>query len=62
MELEGLKRCKAQLDSNNIKLEEITTDRHTQVDKYIGDNWDVNHTFDTWHISKSECMEAMLVR
>jgi len=54
MELEGLKRCKADMEQSNIEVEEITTDRHVQINKYIADNWTVKHSFDLWHIAKSE--------
>ena len=56
MELEGLKRCQADLKDSGVVVEELTTDRHTQIDKYVKDNRDIRHTFDIWHIAKSELL------
>ena len=55
MELEGLKRCKKSMDERNLKVSELTTDRHTSVVKYLAQKWgEVRHFFDTWHIAKSK--------
>ena len=53
MELEGLKRSRAALDDANIRVGELTTDRHTQIKKYVENEWsEVQHYFDIWHIAK----------
>ena len=54
MELEGLKRCKKELEGYGIKA--LVTDRHRQIAKWIRENWDVAHFFDCWHIVKSKQM------
>ena len=53
MELEGLKRCRAYLDLNNVAVEQLTTDRHVSVKVYMKNSWKaVKHYFDTWHLTK----------
>ena len=54
MELEGLKRCKKELEGYAIKA--LVTDRHQQIAKWICENWDVAHFFDCWHIVKGKQM------
>ena len=54
MELEGLKRCKKELEGYAIKA--LVTDRHRQIAKWIRENWDVAHFFDCWHIVKGKQM------
>ena len=53
MEKEGLIRVLKKLDSCNVKIKSITTDRHTQIRKYIRENSDIRHQFDVWHAAKS---------
>ena len=54
MELEGFKRCHAQLTSRGAEIKTITTDRNRSVAKYIREEWvDSEHHFDAWHIAKS---------
>lgn len=53
MELEGLKRCFAFLDDNDIAVVNLVTDRHPSVKKYMRlEKLDVNHLFDVWHVAK----------
>lgn len=53
MELEGFKRCRQELHSFSIELASVTTDRHLGIAKYMREEWsEVQHFFDTWHISK----------
>ena len=59
MELEGLKRCKNDLDGRQIQVDEITTDRHVSICKYIETHWDVKHSYDLWHIAKSKLMACI---
>ncbi|XP_057709542.1 uncharacterized protein LOC130927604 [Corythoichthys intestinalis] len=54
MELEGLKRCRQELEGFNVKV--VITDRHRQVAKWIRENWtQVIHYYDCWHIVKGMC-------
>lgn len=55
MELEGLKRCKLQLEALDLKPVSLTTDRHLQIQAYMRKSWpEVEHFYDTWHISKGD--------
>ncbi len=52
MELEGLIRSMAKLESN-FKVGVVVTDRHVQVRKWLREQRkDVKHYFDTWHVAK----------
>uniref|UniRef100_A0AAV2JI66 Mutator-like transposase domain-containing protein n=1 Tax=Knipowitschia caucasica TaxID=637954 RepID=A0AAV2JI66_KNICA len=50
MELEGLKRCRRDLDGFQIKA--LVTDRHCQVAKWVRESWKVPHFNDCWHVVK----------
>lgn len=53
MELEGLKRALQQLHQSGIAVNEIVTDRHPQVRKYMRTQQPAMlHRFDAWHVSK----------
>ncbi|KAJ8301015.1 hypothetical protein KUTeg_022534 [Tegillarca granosa] len=53
MELEGLKRGLQYLDNENVKVQEIVTDRHSQVKKFMkSDRPNIKHYFDVWHMAK----------
>lgn len=53
MELAGLKKVKAALESEHVKVKVLITDRHPQIQKWIRDNWKtVTHYFDIWHVAK----------
>ncbi|KAK3107901.1 hypothetical protein FSP39_024743 [Pinctada imbricata] len=53
MELEGLKRCMALLDSEGIDVSDLVTDRHSQVKAYMKEEHiNINHWFDVWHVAK----------
>jgi hypothetical protein len=57
MEKEGLVRAVAWLDSNNINIGTIITDRHRQISKYIRENLSprgVRHFYDVWHVAKGQ--------
>ena len=55
MELEGFKRGLAELQSNNITIDSLVTDRHPSVRKYVRENHtDITHWFDIWHVAKSK--------
>nr|XP_054770487.1 uncharacterized protein LOC129278312 [Lytechinus pictus] len=53
MELEGLHRGLTKLKEADIPIENIVTDRHPQIAKYLRENHpDINHYYDVWHIAK----------
>ena len=53
MELHGLKELIGRLKENEIAIKSLTTDRHTQVRKYMRkEEPHISHQFDIWHISK----------
>ncbi|CAC5398264.1 unnamed protein product [Mytilus coruscus] len=54
MELEGLKRGLSLLmDTNNIEVSTLVTDRHVMIKKFMKDNHpEINHYIDVWHIAK----------
>lgn len=53
MELEGLKRCFTYLDSHNVGVKKLVSDRHVQIRKYMRvERSESEHRFDCWHISK----------
>ena len=54
MELEGLKRCIKTLESNEINIGTLVTDRHTQIKKFLKtQHQGINHYFDVFHVAKS---------
>lgn len=53
MEKEGLKRGLDCLQANNITVDYIVTDRHTQVQKYLRDR-NVTQYYDVWHLEKGK--------
>ena len=53
MELEGLKRCLAELQEGKIDVVCLTTDRHKQINTYLRmEHPRIAHMFDPWHIAK----------
>ncbi|XP_071100693.1 uncharacterized protein [Haliotis cracherodii] len=53
MELEGLKRGLSFLKKKGCSIEEVITNRHVSVKKYMReDHKDKKHYFDVWHVSK----------
>ena len=55
MELEGLKRCLAVLENQEVQISQITTDRHPQVQKFLRIYCPVyDHRYDCWHVAKGE--------
>ena len=54
MEKMGFKKALASLKNQGINLEQITTDRHTQIGKYMREEEPtINHQFDVWHFVKN---------
>ncbi|CAL9690969.1 unnamed protein product [Knipowitschia caucasica] len=62
MELEGLKRCRNDVEGLSIKA--LVTDRHRQVAKWIRESWKVPHFYDCWHVVKglSKKLESLSKR
>lgn len=53
MELEGLKRCLAKLETEEIEVSHLVTDRHSQVKAYMKrEQPQIVHMFDVWHVAK----------
>lgn len=53
MELEGLKRGIQQLEDAGLQIDNIITDRHGMVRKFMRtEHPDKHHYFDVWHVAK----------
>lgn len=52
MELEGLKRCREIL--KDCQIRGFVSDRHSQVVKWVREEWKVPQFFDCWHIVKGK--------
>ena len=53
MELESLKRQLLYLESANVKVTKLVTDRHNQVSSFMAsEKKDVEHAYDVWHVAK----------
>lgn len=54
MELEGLKRCLARLETEEIEVSHLVTDRQSQVKAYMKrEQPQIVHMFDVWHVAKA---------
>ena len=54
MELFGMKGLIERLINNGIQILSLTTDRHTQIRKYMRSNLkEIKHQFDIWHVGKN---------
>ncbi|XP_026080665.1 uncharacterized protein LOC113057435 isoform X2 [Carassius auratus] len=51
MEKEGLKRCLDLLESNDLEVDYIVTDRHPQIQKYLRER-DITQFYDVCHFEK----------
>ncbi|XP_033956100.1 uncharacterized protein [Pseudochaenichthys georgianus] len=51
MEKEGLKRCLDHLESKDLAVEYIVTDRHPQIQKYLRER-NIKLFYDVWHFEK----------
>ncbi|KAI4830054.1 hypothetical protein KUCAC02_001708 [Chaenocephalus aceratus] len=51
MEKEGLKRCLDHLESNDLAVEYIVTDRHPQIQKFLRER-NMEQSYDVWHFEK----------
>jgi len=54
MELLGLQQCLEGLQSKQVAVHSITTDRHMSIEKWLRECTTMHHFFDTWHISKGQ--------
>ena len=55
MELDGLKRCLADLRGSGVPLTSLTTDRHIGVEAHMRkEEQGIKHYFDTWHVVKGK--------
>lgn len=62
MELEGLKRCREELENVCVSVASMTTDQHLSIAKYIREDWkEIVHYYDTWHIAKGMSTQAIMV-
>ena len=53
MEKEGLDVGLKNLQKEGIPINELVTDRHPQVTKYMRDKHPtIKHSFDVWHVAK----------
>lgn len=60
MEIEGLKRCLQNLKDRNIRITDLTTDRHVQVKSYMAkEETFIRHWFDVWHVAKGKSSTEM---
>lgn len=54
MELFGFKKVLDSITLAGLKAEQITTDRHVQIKKYMREEQPkINHQFDVWHVCKN---------
>lgn len=54
-ELEGLVRCREEIEYRGYDVATLTTDRHMQITPYMRKYWkEVTHQFDIWHVAKGE--------
>ncbi|XP_033962418.1 uncharacterized protein [Pseudochaenichthys georgianus] len=51
MEKEGLKRCLDHLESKDLAVEYIVTDRHPQIQKFLRER-NMEQSYDVWHFEK----------
>ena len=53
MEKEGFSRCIEILESNDVTINRIATDRHVPISSCMSkDHPHINHQYDVWHLSK----------
>ncbi|KAJ4932144.1 hypothetical protein JOQ06_010571 [Pogonophryne albipinna] len=50
--MEGLKRCLDHLESNDLAVEYIVTDRHPQIQKFLRER-NMEQFYDVWHFEKA---------
>lgn len=62
MEREGLLRSLQILESAGLRVGAIVTDRHPSIQKYLREQRpEIQHYFDTWHVSKGNCLAAFQI-
>lgn len=61
MEKEGLVRSLNLLKSEGLKVQLLVTDRHTQITKYMRDEYpEVDHRYDVSHVAKCKKMNLLM--
>ncbi|KAL5022529.1 hypothetical protein ScPMuIL_001684 [Solemya velum] len=61
IELEGLERCLEFLEFHCMAIQDIVTDRHVMVKKYLRKEHSTkNHYFDVWHVAKGSKPHKMM--
>jgi len=59
MELEGLKRCLALLEEEELEVSHLVTDRYYQIKKYVKtEKGDIQNWFDCWHVAKGNLISS----
>ena len=54
MEKYGFKKVLKEMKDEQIKVSQLTTDRHIQIKKYLREEeTEINHQFDVWHFGKN---------
>ena len=62
MELEGLKRSVAFVNSEDLVIGQLVTDRHRQIAKWLrGELPDTLHLYDVWHVAKGRKHDSVRV-
>lgn len=62
MEREGFLRSLQFLESAGLRVGAIVTDRHPSIQKYLREQRpEIQHYFDTWHVSKGNCLPAFQI-
>ena len=55
MELESLKQQLLYLDQENVNVEKLVNDRHSQVSSYmVKEKPTIKHYYDVWHLAKGK--------
>ena len=53
MEKEGLVRAIRFMESHNLSIDLLVTDRHRQIDKWLRtEKKAITHKYDVWHVAK----------
>jgi solute carrier family 8 (sodium/calcium exchanger) len=62
MEKEGLERGIKYLESQELEVGLLVTDRHSQISKWVRENMpDTTHRYDIWHVAKGIYNTTMLL-
>ena len=51
-----------EVKQKNLKVDQLTTDRHLQINKYLREQEEgINYQFDVWHFSRSKKTKLLKV-